>query len=232
MHAEHKAAEALSVHDSLGPVRSGRVVGRFQPLLIAIVGGSGAGKSWLATQLQARLGKEATRLSLDDFYRDRVHLALSRKQRINFDHPRAIDWPLFEKVLARCKAGRGSEIPRYDFSRHARRPQLDPWSPRPIVLIEGLWLLRRPAVRRLFDLSLFVNCSPALRLRRRLARDQAVRGRLAAEVKHQFRCQVLPMHQRFVAPQARLATRLVRSPLPTRNLDRLEQWVRQQCGTR
>ena len=36
-------------------------------MLVAIVGGSGAGKSWLAEKLQARLGKQTARLSLDDF---------------------------------------------------------------------------------------------------------------------------------------------------------------------
>src|SRR5689334_19369399 len=42
-----------------------------KPLLVAIVGGSGSGKTWLAKKLQAALGDRAARLSLDDFYRDR-----------------------------------------------------------------------------------------------------------------------------------------------------------------
>ena len=40
---------------------------------IAIVGGSGAGKTWLADRLETELGG-AGRLAQDDFYRDQSHL--------------------------------------------------------------------------------------------------------------------------------------------------------------
>src|SRR5690242_2948494 len=40
------------------------------PLLVAIVGGSGAGKTWLAKKLHAALDPDAAHFSLDDFYRD------------------------------------------------------------------------------------------------------------------------------------------------------------------
>ncbi len=79
--------------------------------------------------------------------------------------------------------------------------------------MEGLWLLRRPAVRRLFDLRIFVESPARLRFRRRLARDVAERGRSPAAVRRQFFQTVAPMHDRFVAPQARWADiRLQRPP--------------------
>ena len=80
--------------------------------LVAVVGGSGAGKTWLADHLQTAVGNGAGRLSLDDFYRDRSHLSPSQRQKINYDHPRAIDWPLFEKSLKACRAGRSIPVPR------------------------------------------------------------------------------------------------------------------------
>src|SRR5579871_6045980 len=123
----------------------------FKPRLIAITGGSGAGKSWLATELQARLGKESALLRLDDFYRDRSHLSLPRRARLNFDHPRAIDWPEFEKVLRSCSAGVPVRIPKYDFARHTRAETRRWWRPKRTILIEGLWLLRRRSIRKLFD---------------------------------------------------------------------------------
>ena len=70
-----------------------------QPKLVAIVGGSGAGKTWLADRLQQSFGKRAARLSLDDFYHDFSNLPHSRRTRVNFDHPRAIDWPRVETAL-------------------------------------------------------------------------------------------------------------------------------------
>ncbi len=41
------------------------------PRFVAIVGGSGSGKSWLATRLKEHFGDQAASVSLDDFYRDR-----------------------------------------------------------------------------------------------------------------------------------------------------------------
>src|SRR5438876_8668707 len=62
------------------------------PIFVAIVGGSGSGKSWLAKRLQTRLGTMATRITLDDFYKDRSHLPPQRRAKVNFDHPAAINW--------------------------------------------------------------------------------------------------------------------------------------------
>src|SRR4026208_2252253 len=88
--------------------------------LIAIVGGSGAGKTWLADRLQQACGNGAGRLSLDDFYRDRSHLSPARRATIHFDSPRAIDWPLVMQVLRACRAGQLTGLPRYSFATHTR----------------------------------------------------------------------------------------------------------------
>src|SRR5690349_21360452 len=114
---------------------------RQQALLVAIVGGSGSGKSWLAKKLQAVLGKWSGWLSLDDFYRDRSHLLPTRRERINFDNPAAIDWLEFRKVLTRCLRGQEVKVPRYDFQTHCRLSELRSLKPKPIILVDGLWLL-------------------------------------------------------------------------------------------
>jgi uridine kinase len=180
--------------------------------LIAIAGGSGAGKSWLAGRLQRALGTKAARLSLDDFYRDRSHLPPGRREQINYDHPRAIDWPCLERVLGDCRAGRRARVPCYDFATHTRSSRRRQWQPRALILVEGLWLLHRRAVRGQFDLKIYVGCPENIRMGRRLARDVAERGRNLASVRRQFREKVAPMHQRFVAPQALLADIVLTRP--------------------
>jgi uridine kinase len=172
-----------------------------QPLLVAIVGGSGSGKSWLAEKLQAAFGRDAGRLSLDDFYRDRSHLSAAKRARINFDKPSAIDWPTFQHVLNRFLHWRQAYVPRYDFKTHCRLPRSRVLKPKPIMLVEGLWLLRSPRIRRFFGYRIFLDSPMQLRLRRRLARDVKARGRSRKSVQNQFRETVEPMHRRFVVPQ-------------------------------
>lgn len=200
---------------------------RGRPILVAIAGGSGSGKTWLVSRLQAALGEQAQRLALDDFYRDRSHLSPARRARVNFDHPRAIDWGTFERVLRRLRSGRSARVPRYDFATHSREVKWQELVPGSILLVEGLWVLRRPALRRLFALRLFLECPAALRLRRRMARDLKSRGRSRASVAAQFRRTVEPMQSRYVSPQIRWADVILRGRVSASELRALEARLRQ-----
>ena len=184
-----------------------------QTKLIAIAGGSGAGKTWLADRLQHAFGPRAARLSLDDFYRNRSHLPSEARAEINFDHPDAIDWPLFEQVVGNCRQGRPTPAPRYDFATHARLPGRENFVPAPLVLVDGLWLLWRPHLLQWFDLKIYLDCPAQLRLERRLGRDVAERGRSPEAVRGQFWKTVAPMHDQFVAPQAKWADLTLKTPV-------------------
>lgn len=176
-----------------------------QPFLVAIVGGSSSGKTRLADKLKTRLGSIAGRLSLDDFYRDHSDLSPARRAVINFDNPTAVEWRAFEQVLDDCLHWRSAEVPRYDFATHARLPNGKTIRPKPVMIVDGLWLLRRPRIRRLFGIRIFLKCPPALRLQRRLARDLSARGRRSESIREQFRKTVQPMHRKYVEPQIRWA---------------------------
>jgi len=176
--------------------------------LVAIAGGSGSGKTWLARRLRRRLGSMMGLLSLDDFYHDLSTLPKRERDLRNFDDPAAIEWELFLQTLARIKRGEPAAIPRYDFASHTRRPRTRLWTPKPIVLLEGLWLLREPQARRLYSLSVYLNTPGEVRLQRRVARDRKE-----------------PMHERFVAPQARQADIVLDSPIGDVTLGKLAAMV-------
>jgi uridine kinase len=195
-------------------------------VLVALAGGSATGKSWLADGLRDRLEPPALRLSLDQFYRDLSHLPPGRRARVNFDHPRAIDWPAFEATLRALRAGHPALVPEYDFTTHCRVEPARRLTPRPWVLVDGLWLWRRPALRPLFDFKVFLECPPEIQLRRRLERDMRERGRSAESVRRQFREHVLPMQVRFVESQRRQADVVLRSPVSAATRARLVDQIR------
>src|SRR5262252_5929211 len=176
-----------------------------RPLLVAIVGGSGSGKTWLAERLKAKLGGKAAHLSLDNFYRDRSHLPPSRRARVNFDNPASIDWKTLRRVLSAVLRWRRTDLPAYDFKTHCRASQQRVFTPKPIVLIEGLWLLRASWLRRLFGFAVFLDCPAGTRLMRRLDRDLQYRGRSLVDTRVQFWTTVEPMHKKFVQPQSQRA---------------------------
>lgn len=188
---------------------------------IAITGGSGSGKTWLARELTRRLGCEASHLCLDDFYQDLGHLPEEDRNKVNFDDPDAIDWEELRAVAGSLKRGEAASVPDYDFAGHVRRPGDVRIESRSIIIMEGLWLLHPEWLRKQFSLSVFVDCPEALRLQRRIDRDQAHRGRSEQSVRKQFSEHVQPMHLRFVEPQREWATTCVSPPLGEDEMIRL-----------
>ena len=198
-------------------------------LLIAVAGGSGAGKSWLVERLCRLLGDKATHLQLDHFYRDRSHLPLSRRAKINFDVPDAIDWDEAARVLRDCREGRPTRVPHYDFATHARVPErVCNICPRPVVFVDGLWLLRPPEIRALFHLKIYLDTPTGLRCSRRLSRDVIERGYTAEAIQQQLRTAVLPMHNRHVEPQKKLADIVLNQPFRDPEISALGEalWAR------
>lgn len=169
--------------------------------LIALTGGSGAGKTWLADRLCQEFGDEATSLSLDDFYCDLSHLKLSEREKTNFDQPDAIDWPLFETVLGELRNGAEVLSPRYDFVSHTRSAGGEWHNSKPFIFVEGLWLLWHPHVRKQFNFRVYLDCVQSVRWERREARDLNERGRTRDAIRKQFLTVVAPMHERFVEAQ-------------------------------
>jgi uridine kinase len=207
--------------------------------LIALVGGSGAGKSWLADRLRREFGDDAASLSLDDFYSDPSQLAFPERQRLNFDHPDAIEWPLFESVLRTLQCRQTASVPRYDFTLHSRGPGQESLQPRPYIFVEGLWLLHHARIRALFDLRVFLACAETLRWERRLKRDVHERGRTTESITQQFWNEVAPLNDRFVEPQKSQADLVIEQPITEADISCLIARIRslraphnQMCGWR
>ena len=201
-----------------------------QPLLVAIVGGSGAGKTWLAKKLEAALSPDAAHFSLDDFYRDCSRIDPEGRARINFDRPRAIDWLAMEKVLADLRAGRGARLPRYDFKTHSRIRARTALVHKPVVLVDGLWLLHRRSLRRIFGFKIFIDCPGRTRRSRRLQRDLRSRGRTRASILEQLKNTVEPMHARYVAPQQKWADLVLRHNFGVAEVRRLARELRERLN--
>ncbi|KAG1895494.1 armadillo beta-catenin plakoglobin [Suillus fuscotomentosus] len=92
--------------------------------VIGIAGGSASGKTHVAQQIVRSLGSVPTVviLSQDSFYKRHTaeEVALAHANRFDFDHPDAIDMPMFAACLADLKACRQTNIPVYSFAEHQR----------------------------------------------------------------------------------------------------------------
>jgi uridine kinase len=168
---------------------------------VGLAGGSGAGKSALARELELALGPERVLLLAHDaYYRDRPELDPAARAAQNFDHPDALETELLAAQLDLLRAGRAVDVPSYDFAQHRRRGETRRAEPREVIVVDGLLVLCDPSLRARFDLCVFVAAPEPLRLERRLARDVAERGRSAESVRAQLAATVAPMYAAFVEP--------------------------------
>lgn len=174
--------------------------------VVGIAGASCSGKSLLTESLRRRLGSStATALEIDAYYRSRGELEGGALAAINFDEPRAIDFALLFEQLRRLVRGQAIDVPHYDFATHSRSSRRRRVEPRPVVLVEGLFALYWPELRRLANLRVFLDTPSHVCLARRLERDVRSRGRDAASVQAQFMETVQPMYERYVRPTRRFA---------------------------
>lgn len=176
------------------------------PLVIAIAGGSGSGKTTVANEILKRVGSHRIAyLPHDAYYRDLKDLPLNQRAVANFDHPNSLESTLLIEHVRKLKRWEPIDLPIYDFTIHARTNQTRRIEPSLVIIVEGILIFAEPELREEFDVKIFVDTDPDIRLIRRLQRDISERGRTTESVIHQYLTTVRPMHLEFVEPSKRYA---------------------------
>ena len=181
-------------------------LGQLMPIIIGIGGGTGSGKTTLASSLAARFAQFGVALiDQDSYYRDQSHLSLPERESVNYDEPSAIDHDLLLEQLKELLDGRPIKKPAYCFTSHARIGEGEIVASQPLVVVEGLFALWEPRIRGLMALKIYVEADPDIRFIRRLQRDVITRGRSVQSVVEQYLETVRPMHQRHIEPTRQYA---------------------------
>jgi uridine kinase len=180
------------------------------PITLGIAGGSGSGKSTIAHAILAALpGGAGVLLEQDHYYRPQAHLSPEDREKVNYDHPDALEVEMLLGHIDALKGGTAIERPTYDFTRHDRAAVGVQIPPARVIIVEGILVLAEPRLRERFDVKLFVDTDPDIRLMRRIRRDLEHRGRTFAHVRKQYYESVRPMHLAFVEPSKRFADLIV-----------------------
>ncbi|HIG89951.1 MAG: uridine kinase [Flavobacteriaceae bacterium] len=179
-------------------------------LIIGISGGTGSGKTAISEKLKKEFGEsDIGFISQDSYYNDNGNLSFDEKNKINFDHPDAIDFELLINHLNLLKNGKNINQPIYSFIYHNRTEKTKLLKPKKIIIIEGLLILNNIKLRGLIDLKVFVDTTKNLRFKRRLNRDINQRGRTAEEVIELFNSRLNKMHNLYVEPMKKICDMII-----------------------
>jgi uridine kinase len=174
--------------------------------VIGIAGGSGSGKTTVANVVMQRVGAEnIAYLPHDAYYKELGHLPPNQRAQINFDHPDSLENELMIQHIQALREFHPVALPVYDFSTDSRTDKIIEVKPQRIIIVEGILIFAVPDLRKMFDLKIFVDTDPDIRLIRRLQRDISERGRSTESVINQYLSTVRPMHLEFVEPSKRYA---------------------------
>jgi len=180
-------------------------------VVIGICGGTGSGKSFLSNRIIKKFNKNKVEyLCLDSYYKDYSELSFSKRCGINFDHPDSIDFELFYQHLKTLKEGNAINSPTYSYKTHKRLSKNKRINVCDILIVDGIYVLLKKNIRKLFDLAIFLDVKTEVRKHRRISRDIIERSRTKNEVENRFEKMIIPMHKKFVETTKKCADLIIK----------------------
>lgn len=175
-------------------------------LVVGIAGGSGSGKTTVVNSITKQLKGKVVVIPQDSYYKDSSHLPMEERQKINFDHPDAIDFKLLCQQVRDLKHGKTVEQPIYSYLTCSRsKDETLTVEPAEVMIVEGILIFTCKELRDQLDIKIFVDADDDDRLMRIILRDTVDRGRTVTSAIDHYVETVKPMHLQFIEPSKRYA---------------------------
>jgi phosphoribulokinase len=185
-----------------------------RPIMLAIAGDSGTGKTTLTAGLVEALGRDRiTSVAADDYHRyDR-----EERKGLSFTplHPQCNYVDIMDQHFQHLSMGQPILKPIYDHDTgELGRPEYV--EPREFVIVEGLLPLHTKRSRGCFDITVYLDPPEDIRIAWKLRRDTSKRGYTEEQVRKELEKRE-PESTQFIRPQRADADIVVRfSPIEER----------------
>lgn len=177
-----------------------------KPYLIAITGGSGSGKTYIANQILTKLTNnyQTILISQDDYIIDR-----DKYKSKNWDIPNSWDLKKFKQDLLKLKHNQPIIKHTYNF-KIGKKENPKTLQPKEIIIIEGNYTLHN-SIKNLINLKIFIHTDKKIRLQRRIKRDTKERGRTKEQILVKWNNYVQPMYEKYIQPQIKNADIIIKN---------------------
>jgi uridine kinase len=170
-----------------------RMLNSRERVIIAVAGGSGSGKTFIANELMSWL-PDVTVFTLDDYYKDRSWITENLNS--NFDDPNAINLDLAREHLLGLKNGETVMRPERSLEK-GYVVGYNEVKPHKMIVVEGIFTLHEK-LADLFDYSIFIEANLHGKLLRRLMRDIGKTGQDFEGILLQYVSTVQPMYEKHI----------------------------------
>ena len=169
--------------------------------LFGISGSSGSGKSFIVKFLKSSLGPEVLSVIYhDNYYKKREDQEKDRQGNYNFDLPSSFHQDELVEDLIKIKSGNSIIRKEYTFNNPKINPRSLRVEPKPIIIVEGLFLFNDPNISKFLDKKIFIDCDLNVMIDRRITRDHEKRGYDKSDVLYKYNNHVLPAFNKFILP--------------------------------
>ena len=174
--------------------------------VIGISGGSGSGKTSVIRALQEKFSPgQLCVISQDDYYKSVEQQVIDTQGVVNFDLPGCFEVEAFRSDLDKLIQGEVVTREEYTFNNDQKKPDLKVFHPAPVIIVEGLFVFHFPEVREILDIKVFIEANDALKIKRRILRDQLERNYPIEDVLYRYEYHVIPAYRNYIAPYSATA---------------------------
>lgn len=171
------------------------------PFLVGLTGLSGSGKTTFLHRLQEAFSEEdLCVISQDNYYKPKENQTQDAKGIHNFDLPTSIDRVAFHQDIVQLLEGKVVKREEYTFNNELVTPKILTFEPKPIILIEGLFIYYYEEIRNLLNLKLFLHAQETTAFTRRIKRDRLERNYPLEDVLYRYQKHVLPSYEQYIKP--------------------------------
>ena len=170
-------------------------------IIIGISGCSASGKSFIVKYILDNLGEDIVSvLYQDNYYKKREQQVKDDKGNYNFDLPTSFHIDQLIDDIKKIKNGEVVIRNEYTFNNPDVIPKKIIVKPRPIVLVEELFLFDNSDLSSLFDKKIFIDSQIETMIDRRIKRDYKIRGYDKDDVIYKFKNHVIPAYKKYIFP--------------------------------
>ena len=174
-------------------------------MIILVGGSSGSGKTTFCKNLETYAtrhgGLSVTVIPHDYYYRDLSHLSMEERMQVNFDHPDSLDTPRLVNDLTRLNSLEVNQIvlPKYNYKTHTSDTTNSiTIKTSDVYIVEGILVLENTELKKIADLSVYIDTSRDICLSRRILRDTDTRARRPDQIMSQYFGSVREMDNTYV----------------------------------